>query len=938
MVKNYFKFFLTLLKKNKIINFFLILVIFNFIFINFPNNYGDLAKDNIFIMKAHKTFVEKQGLPLNPLKKLVTFDEKSKFYDSFNEFLIDDLNIKFSDSHKKSFRDFTDIYYYDDINKRSKFYTESNKESFYASNTGGDLEYKCKFWFNCTTLETIKALSHSVMIGLSSYLFPYFSAEISVQIFIIICFVLNFIFHYKFGSLLINKKFGLILSVIASSNVYFNILNRSFAIIPMAINPLLTAISFFFLIKLFKKENDYFTLIILLSFSIALNIFNGYPNTSVILNLLVISYFIFFYFLKVIRIQFIKNKINLASFPILIFLSFAFIFLLSCFYSIFIRGENIFYFFSILDTRIRHFYDYWYWKTNVAQIQTDYIGNLINNIYYIFNKTNFYFPVHETTKYSSLNFINIFEKLFLLIGIFFIFFKIKLRSYKFYFFLPLFLYFITLMTFFGSYGPDRVNFYLFYNVTFFISLGIYCTYLILKKIKIFRYSDIISLSKYYFLKLLISLRSNYQLINNSNFRKSSKNNLEISLYILLISIVITNSYELNKKYIKDYNANLGEFDGMSQLNKYLNKNTKENDKTFFFLKSGSGESLHRTTGFDGKYKFELIDDFEKIFKSSGSLNSYLIKNDIYIVVPGEIKKKSKSFNNNIFYFELLTKFEDYFNIYDYEVSIIGIDKNYPSFYVYKLNKPYYRPLNIKNINNIILKNPTKPVEFICKNGQKFKFNYEGLKPNFINIELDSGKIDVHAKIFYNENIDNEFKSLLNPVIKDISEIDQNNLLTNKSSFLYNLKTKAKYSKLFKSNLKFNNIKLVNSYLLYNDKKGKNYIKIYIKEQRGSKKRIDLIKSNKSGNYAIFKTLNGEGDVLTSDIGIINNYKKINNSEFELIYEVFSTKNKSGLISYDSPFSLGANSTISLELKDDELYLFKKNCDEIVKSNNKIEFF
>ena len=65
----------------------------------------------------------------------------------------------------------------------------------------------------------------------------------------------------------------------------------------------------------------------------------------------------------------------------------------------------------------------------------------------------------------------------------------------------------------------------------------------------------------------------------------------------------------------------------------------------------------------------------KIFKSSGSLNSYLIKNDIYIVVPGEIKKKSKSFNNNIFYFELLTKFEDYFNIYDYKVSIIGIDKN-----------------------------------------------------------------------------------------------------------------------------------------------------------------------------------------------------------------------------------------------------------------------
>ena len=66
--------------------------------------------------------------------------------------------------------------------------------------------------------------------------------------------------------------------------------------------------------------------------------------------------------------------------------------------------------------------------------------------------------------------------------------------------------------------------------------------------------------------------------------------------------------------------------------------------------------------------------------------------------------------------------------------------------------------------------------------------------------------------------------------------------------------------------------------------------------------------------------------------------EINNSEFELINEVFSTKNKSGLISYDSPFSLGANSTISLELKDDELYLFKKNCDEIVKSNNKIEFF
>ena len=224
-------------------------------------------------------------------------------------------------------------------------------------------------------------------------------------------------------------------------------------------------------------------------------------------------------------------------------------------------------------------------EKNVAQIQTDYIGNLLNNVYYIFNKTNYYFPVHETTKYSSLNFINIFEKIFLLIGIFFIFFKIKLRSYKFYFFLPLLMYFITLMTFFESYGPDRVNFYLFYNVTFFISFGIYSTFIVLKKIKILSYSDAFTLLKFYFLKLLISFISNYQLVYKSNFRKSSKNNLDISLYILLFFIIIINSYELNSKYIKYYNANLGEFDGMSQLNKYLNKNLKENDMTFFFLKS-----------------------------------------------------------------------------------------------------------------------------------------------------------------------------------------------------------------------------------------------------------------------------------------------------------------------------------------------------------------
>ena len=358
---------------------------------------------------------------------------------------------------------------------------------------------------------------------------------------------------------------------------------------------------------------------------------------------------------------------------------------------------------------------------------------------------------------------------------------------------------------------------------------------------------------------------------------------------------------------------------MSQLNKYLNKNLKENDMTFFFLKSGSGESLHRTTGFDGDYKFELIEDFEKFFKSSSSLNSYLMKNDIYIVVPGEIKKKSLSYNNNIFHFEILSKFENYFNIYKYDISVNGLNKHYPNFYIYKLDKPYYRPIKISNANNIVLKNPTKPLEFICKNGQKYKFDYQGLKPNFINIELNTGKIDIHSKIFYDENLNSEFKSLLNPVIKDISEIDQNNLLTNKSSFLYNLKTKAKYSQSFKSNLKFKNIKLVNSYLLFNDKEGKNYIKIYIKDNRGSKKRIDLIKSNKTGGYAIFKTLNGEGNVLTSDIGIINNFQKIDKKDFELIYEVFSIKNKSGIISYDSPFSLGANSTLSLELKDKELH-------------------
>ena len=142
------------------------------------------------------------------------------------------------------------------------------------------------------------------------------------------------LYFYKFGKLLINKEFGIILMVLMVSNIYFNQLLRSSMQNEILIYPLLFAANFYYLFKFFIKKITYKT-IFLFSFFIALNFNNGYPNSTAILLPLTIFQFIFLYIFNTLAIN--KSKLikpTSKDIGLLIIISILFIIIISVYWSL----------------------------------------------------------------------------------------------------------------------------------------------------------------------------------------------------------------------------------------------------------------------------------------------------------------------------------------------------------------------------------------------------------------------------------------------------------------------------------------------------------------------------------------------------------------------------------------------------------------------------
>ncbi len=787
--------------------------------------------------------------------------------------------------------------------------------------------YKCYFWFLCSRLDSIKALSHTAY-KITNDLLPLNDARDNAKILILIIFTLTFIFSYLFGKELINRNFGIIIAVITTSDLYFNALNRSFGIIPIAIHPLLFYLSFFFLLKLTNcKEYKKFFFGFMLGVAISLNIFNGYPNTSIILNLVIILYLFFFFLgsnLKLFKKVFPIRIIDMF----VVFLSACLsLFFLSSIYGIYVRGDSIFYFLSNLDTRIINFIDYWHWRKHVAQIEPDYINNFLTSLKSLYIPNIYQFHVHEQLFVFHLDFINNFEKIFLALSIPLIFYKIKIYKVSFYFFLPLLMIFIVFMTVFESNLSISRGNYHFYSLAYiFISFSIYK----FSKI-IFLYREIfLDKSNIFLTNFLYSVKyfSKISTNNNSSTKFVKKINLNVIILVIILPIAFQNLYQLNKNFIRDYQSNLSGFFGLNEINNFFEEEKlSEDDLVFFDFKRQSPINIQRLNNYNDDYKFEFFSYFEKYFENLDNINDFLKEGNIYVVkkVTSKISKITNTEHELMF----ITS-PDLLNIFPM-TSPVKIIKNYDksiAYIIYKFKKDsiykitsekYLSNIDLKELNNIVIKNPGPNFTISCDNKHK-NFYINGIDNiDYYVIDLENKDLIIHSNLNLKSYESVNLKNEKNPLIDTSNPINKLFLNDYANTFFYNKKSEGSLSKSINSSEKIKNMNLSVTTILFNDrlKRNKIFFEIENKSSLFSKK-IFFHKSNQTNSYDLFRYIGPEGNL----IGDIIKYNTINidiknSNKINTFFKVRNYSNeKSGFLYFEDKNDISKYNYMRLSLEFD----------------------
>jgi len=168
----------------------------------------------------------------------------------------------------------------------------------------------------------------------------------------LIAFIVNYVYAYKLGKILINWRFGLVLAVLASGNIYFNQLARSMLLPFITFYSPLTFISLYYLVHFYHRRSRKAASAIGLGIALALCFLNGYSNT----NVLLLGFIIFLLFLFIPYIAIFKPKhyhlrhpsAYLSVFTVTLFLVFS----VTAFWSI-LFGQHIFYYLdSLLQDRV----------------------------------------------------------------------------------------------------------------------------------------------------------------------------------------------------------------------------------------------------------------------------------------------------------------------------------------------------------------------------------------------------------------------------------------------------------------------------------------------------------------------------------------------------------------------------------------------------------
>lgn len=158
------------------------------------------------------------------------------------------------------------------------------------------LDPKLKFEnYLIPTHHLVFALDKLAQLAIYYLSFGFLGVEASLKLLGLIIFLLTYVYAFKLGEIVKDRRFGLFLAVVSVSNIYFNQLTRSMIFPFLSFYPLLFFASFYYLLALHQKgRKNKRQLILVFSLVLSFCFTNAYPNTNVLLYGLLGLFFLFF--------------------------------------------------------------------------------------------------------------------------------------------------------------------------------------------------------------------------------------------------------------------------------------------------------------------------------------------------------------------------------------------------------------------------------------------------------------------------------------------------------------------------------------------------------------------------------------------------------------------------------------------------------------------
>ena len=784
-----------------------------------------------------------------------------------NSFLINPPSLNFGDqalinlhvnnnfidfSKKNSEKNFKDFY----NDKYSSYFDEKLLIKNHQSTFGIDANNRY-----IVDEEEVKTLTRILEVLVSKIFFDKIEME---KIFVItntIILIFTSLTAFILGKQLFSREYGLILSLLISSNVYFNQLLRSNSEQQTLIYPLIFLLSIYVIRKIFLENNNVYNRI-LLAGCLSLCWLNGYPNTTLVLFPFILVLIIFLPLLinnfnNILKINYL-NFINIIEILLIfIFFTISVLFIWS-----YVHNYEFFHYLEILNTRFGRIFSGEF--TNESFINNFNILNLIShfkNLFtVIFSNTDIYYSPHEPQFLYKISYINLIEGLFFLSGIFLLFRNFLFKNFNHIILLLIFLLFISRSFTDRLWLVEKLNYDYFFLIHFFSAYGIYkfsknkifTKFINLEIFRIFFYQIKNISYKIYF---LIFLRKNIKINNTSNIKEKNS-----YIYIIFL-IFLINSFNFNFYFINKFNENLGQHNGIYEIKKFIKNNLLENDDLLIIdWRWGDVYYPALLTNLEGKYNWDVLSNKNEIFNNTNYASYYKKFENVYIISTANftnISYKTKAAGGR----KILSN-QDYKDLLSYGnfYKIIKDRNNRPIYNIHKLssnlnhkfidsmNKISFKTeINLKKdelLNYIDLPANIKNIDIICDQN---KINYDFSQNNFDYLHLNFVK-QSYAEI-YNDFSNNKYKP--NKSSKDILFYESNDKNTTYLTSQNNI-SKVSYKHTFP--FQIDTLQISTPYLIFNNLNKSNFLQIKLKDENNTNITVEKIYSDgsqKYGNWTIF---------------------------------------------------------------------------------------